>query len=323
VTEQQTSTNRTLSSWRNPELVYSRVRDNAFILLLVGYVGILIASYAYYGILFQFSLGLFFIILIPFALVLGRTTRFVHDLAPFLMLLLSYEALQGIAGLHNSVPAIEFGTAPTSTTGFSLVASVQSAFYSPMVTDIAGILYGLHFPLVMVLAMLLWYSDGTLYKRYLFALVACSYVSLLFYLLLPSAPPWYTGVASNLLQSPDWQKGSGLIPTLANIGEMIESDHLAAFPSLHAAYVVLFCYFTVKLKKIYGLISVPITVGVLFSTLYLGQHYLLDLVAGAGVALGCVIAASRIMKPASISKGNPVTLAPGIAASENSSIVRH
>jgi len=81
-----------------------------------------------------------------------------------------------------------------------------------------------------------------------------------------------------------------------NIGEMIESDKLAAFPSLHAAYIALFCYFTVRLNKIYGLVSIPITIGVLFSTIYLGQHFIVDLVAGAGVATSCVLLAGRIGK---------------------------
>ncbi len=62
-----------------------------------------------------------------------------------------------------------------------------------------------------VLVILLGYSDRTLYKRYLFALVASSYISLVFYVLLQSAPPWYTGIAFNLLQKPDLQPGSNLV----------------------------------------------------------------------------------------------------------------
>lgn len=116
-------------------------------------------------------------------------------------------------------------------------------------------MYGLHFPLIMAGAFLFWYSDKTIYKRYVYGLVACSYVSLLFYIIAPSAPPWYNGVVTNLLANTSTQAGSsGVIGEMAKTGSLIESDKLAAFPSLHAAYVVLFGYFTFKLKKICGLV---------------------------------------------------------------------
>ncbi len=168
------------AAWRDHERVFANIRENAFLPMLVGYVIVLSVCYAYYGVLFQFSLGLFFLILLPFTLVVGRTTEFVKQLTPFLMLLLSYEALQGIAGSHTSFPIIQIGPHAGSSPSFNLVTLVQSSLYSPPVTDAASVLYGLHFPLVAVLAVLLWYSDRTLYKRYLIALVACSYVSLVF-----------------------------------------------------------------------------------------------------------------------------------------------
>src|SRR5436853_6317343 len=93
--------------------------------------------------------------------------------------------------------------------------------------------------------------------KYLVSLVSCSYVSLVFYTLAPSAPPWYNGVASNLLATTSAQIGSSSIfSELARIGSLIESDKLAAFPSLHAAYVVLFSYFTNKLKSTYEHLSI-------------------------------------------------------------------
>ena len=106
----------------------------------------------------------------------------------------------------------------------------------------------------------------------------------------------------HLLATTSAQIGSSsLFSELARIGSLIESDKLAAFPSLHAAYVVLFSYFTVKLKRIYGLVSIPITVGVLFSTIYLGQHYITDLVAGVAVAAASVLVVTRLDRKRSLS----------------------
>lgn len=271
--------------------VFLKLRENSFLVMPTGYVVVLLVWYAYYGVLFSFSLGLVFLALLPLTLLLGRTSQFVKELTPFIVLLMSYEALQGVTGSLALAPIIHpIG----SRVSYGVIEAVQSAFFSPDLTDIMSILYGLHFPLVIGSAILLWYSNKVLYKRYVYSLVACSYVSLVFYTLAPSAPPWYNGVVSNLLSTTSAQIGSSnLFSELARIGSLIESDKLAAFPSLHAAYVVLFSYFTIKLKRAYGLVSIPITVGVLFSTIYLGQHYITDLVAGVVVAAGCVLIVTR------------------------------
>ncbi len=228
-----------------------KLRENAFLVMPAGYGIVLILWYAYFGVLFSFSLGLVFLALLAVTFLLGRSMQFVKELTPFVVLLMSYEALQGVAGFLTLAPVIH----PTSTgVSYGVIQAVQSVFLSPDLTDAMSLLYGLHFPLVIGSVILLWYSIKTLYKRYVYSLVACSYVSLVFYTLAPSAPPWYNGVASNLLATTSAQIGSSsLFSELAGIGSSIESDKLAAFPSLHAAYVVLIGCFTIKLKRTYGL----------------------------------------------------------------------
>jgi len=281
--------------------VIVKLRENAFLVMPAAYGVVLLLWYAYNGVLFSFSLGLVFLALLPVTLLLGRSMQFVKELTPFIVLLMSYEALQGVAGSLILSPVIHNSSSNSS---YGIIQAVQSAFLSPDLTDAMSLLYGLHFPLVIGSAILLWYSNKILYKRYVYSLVACSYVSLVFYILAPSAPPWYNGVVSNLLSTTSAQIGSSSpFSELARVGSLIESDKLAAFPSLHAAYVVLFSYFTIKLKRPYGLVSIPITIGVLFSTIYLGQHYITDLVAGVGVATVCVLVVARLDR-----KGNASSL---------------
>jgi membrane-associated phospholipid phosphatase len=60
---------------------------------------------------------------------------------------------------------------------------------------------------------------------------------------------------------------------------------------LHGAYSIIFSYFMIKIDRRLSLVSIPITLGILFSTLYLGQHYLIDLIGGATYALiPCLVA---------------------------------
>ena len=186
-----------------------------------GYGIVLILWYAYYGVLFSFSLGLVFLALLPLTLWLGRTAQFVKELTPFVVLLMSYEALQGVAGSLTLAPVIHpTGSGPS----YGLLQAVQSAFLSPDLTDALSLLYGLHFPLVIGSAILLWYSNKVLYKRYVYSLVACSYVSPVFYTLAPSAPPRYNGVASNLLATTSAQIGSSSL--FSELGQNWKHDRV-------------------------------------------------------------------------------------------------
>ena len=84
--------------------------------------------------------------------------------------------------------------------------------------------------------------------------------------------------------------------SLGALTKSVESDKFAAFPSLHAAYAILFGYFATKLRKWLALISVPVTIGILFSTIYLGQHYVIDLIAGTAVAFSAILISYRYVK---------------------------
>ena len=274
--------------------VWISFRSNPILVLSVAYVTVLLFAYARYGIIFQLSLGIIALAVLPVTLVLGRTGRFLGELSPFLLILLAYEALEGLAGTAWVAPAVQI-VGPRGMTSQSWVTIIQTTFYSPFLTQLTTIFYSLHFFLIIVSAVILWYSNKFLYNGYMSSLVICSYVSLIVYVLFPTAPPWYNGVAANLLQTTTVSNSQGLVPTLIQFGEMIESDKLAAFPSLHAAYAVLFCYFTMKARWIYGIVSVPIMIGVLFSTIYLGQHYLVDIFAGAGVAIASTFIAKRLV----------------------------
>jgi membrane-associated phospholipid phosphatase len=297
----------------------AKLRTNAFFVFLGAYAVILVAWYAYNGVLFQFSLGLWALASIPVTFVFGKSKQFVRELTPFIVLLLSYEALQGVAGSIAIAPVIHATAASATIAPYGFYQAVQSAFLSPDLTDVMTFMYGLHFPLIIISAVLFWYSNRLIYRRYVYSLVAVSYVSLLFYVIAPSAPPWYNGVVTNLLTNTSAQAGSSsIIGEFAKIGSLIESDKFAAFPSLHAAYAVLFGYFTIKLKRIYALISAPIVGGILFSTIYLGQHYITDLIGGTAVAAGAVYLMTRLItkKNQPLTSEVPVT-SPGTPVAAN------
>ena len=118
-----------------------------------------------------------------------------------------------------------------------------------------------------------------------------SYAALVTFLFVPTAPPWITGAATNLVEA----SGFGSIPdSLAPLAVLFEPNEFAAFPSLHAAYMVICSYFLLKVGRRVGGAAVLLTGGILLSTLYLGQHYLIDLLAGTAYAMVPCLISERL-----------------------------
>jgi membrane-associated phospholipid phosphatase len=239
--------------------------------------------YVLYGELLQFLPLVFFFITIPVVALISPSRGLLKYWTPLLMILLSYEALAGTIGSLAASDAVSsLYAVDRAIWGFNLTGWVQSTFSSSALTVVATLLYEVHMPLVAFTAAMVWFLRKEIFGRYVTAMALTSYAALATFVLFPTAPPWYVGAAANLLQG----AGSSVLSNVfSGLTAMIESDQFASFPSLHGAYAIIFCYFMLKLDKRLALLAVPITAGILFSTLYLGQHYVIDLLGGAVYAL--------------------------------------
>jgi membrane-associated phospholipid phosphatase len=249
----------------------------------IGYSTAMLAYYIAFGKLLQFLPILFFLAAIPVLTLLGSSKDLAKSWLPFVSILLSYEALAGIVGSYASSKVV-FSLYPIDRFlwGFNLTGWVQATFYSTTMTEITSFFYTLHFPLVVLTCGTLWYFNRGLFGKYTASMIITSYAALATFILAPTAPPWYQDVAVNLYQS----TGASVLPNaMSSAISMIESDQFAAFPSLHTAYATIFCYFMIKLDRRLAFIAVPVTGAIMFSTLYLGQHYLIDLIGGMAYAL--------------------------------------
>jgi membrane-associated phospholipid phosphatase len=250
---------------------------SAFFLVCLG------AFYLVYGRLLQFLPLVFFFVAIPIVALLGPSKGLLKYWTPLLLILLSYEALAGTVGaIAASDGVTSLYALDSAIWKFNLTGWVQSTFTSPPLTTLATLLYAIHMPLVAATAATVWFLRKDYFGKYVTAMALTSYSALATFILLPTSPPWYVGAAANLLQG---SGASAVSTSFAWITNLVESDAFAAFPSLHGAYAITFCYFMLKLDKRLGLVAVPVMFGILFSTLYLGQHYLIDLLAGALYAL--------------------------------------
>lgn len=205
---------------------------------------------------------------------------------PWLALIIvgmSYEVISGpIDGIANSKGAFSMFGIDQQLWGTNLTGLVQKSYSSQLLTDVTSLLYLSLIPLVGAVALILWHYNKDGFHRYIISVGLTSYFALITFLLLPTSPPWYTGAAQNLVAS----SGMGAAASvLSPLGSVVQPDFFAAFPSLHAAYTITCAYFLFKIGRGWGLVGGAIALATLFSTLYLGQHYAVDLIGGAVYSL--------------------------------------
>jgi len=277
----------------SPRRPSSRFRFPELLVAVLVYSTVNVIMYLRFGKAPEFTLGAVAILVVPVIWLITRSREFVRSTILLITVLLTYEALQGMTGiLISSGNITSLAGVDRALLGFNIISAVQADFASPSVTLMATFFYGLHVFLVLMAIVLFWFMDIKVYRGYAYSMILTSYLALLTFLILPTSPPWFTGAGQNLLAT-----GNSMFPkTFQTIQTTLltgESDIFAAFPSLHAAYATLFSYFMFRLGKKYGLISLPVLFGVYFSVIYLGQHYLVDILAGIAYSMLSVIVVER------------------------------
>ena len=213
--------------------------------------------------------------------------RFVRDWIPLVSIFLSYEAMNAIVGsLSGAVHVEQPITADLQLFGSIPTLVLQQLYRTPVLDYLGAFFYSLHFIAPVVFAFLLWkYYPGN-YQRYVLALAIGTYSALITFLVYPVAPPWYGlagahgwyGVnATRILLQVDHNLG---LPFYRTIFDYVQSNPFAAFPSLHAMYPWLISLYALKIKKTRALPILLFPVGVWFSAVYLGEHYVVDVIGG-------------------------------------------
>jgi membrane-associated phospholipid phosphatase len=255
------------------------------------YSSMLISFYSLYGVIFtEYGFAVMFLSVLICCISAVRRFPRLRVWIPYIIIIFSYEALGGVYRAAESIRGVfQVFRLDHAIWGFNLTGVLQSTLFSNTFTEFMIWVYALHLPLVVFSAVFLWYVSKSAYFKYLYSLVLVVLLALFTFLVMPSAPPWYTGQAVNLLTSTS-ESGS-LYHSLSSV---VESDPLAAFPSLHAGLVILFVYGLWSARRIYGVLAIPIAGLVLLSTLYLGQHFMVDLIAGGIYSLSGIVFSQKL-----------------------------
>jgi len=237
------------------------------------------------------------LILVPVAIVSGRFLSFLRDWVPFMALFLGYEALYGVAP-RSGIPvhyryvirldrAMFGGTDPSQW----LQAHLGSLRWLAIACTVA---YFGHFLIPMAAGMTLWLTDRVQFLRFTVALLAMSFAAFVVFVLVPVAPPWLAG-QHHLL--PGVHSLLALPSAVSPYFNRLDPDTAAAFPSLHAAYPLLAALALWPVTRRGAALALGWAVVVWFSVVYLGQHYVTDVLGGIALAAGTWVVLTQVVVP--------------------------
>lgn len=243
-----------------------------------------------------------FLVVASISVIMTSGGGFISNFSRYFILFLSFEAMRGYADnvapyVNYDVPLafdrfIGFGITPTE------FLQLKLEFIAPAITGIAIFIYVLHFIVPYLFGLLLWLKRKEFYEPFLLCLITTSYLGLITFFIIPVAPPWLAAEKgmldlSHLILEPGDNKTTEFIPIMYLF---LNANPVAAFPSLHFAFPVLVAYFAVRAFGRNGLpfILYPLAMG--FSIVYLGEHYVFDLLGGAIYAWTGIVASECILK---------------------------
>ncbi len=218
------------------------------------------------------------------------------DWLPFTAVLVAYDYSRGIAdALGMPLHVSDIAAADHALFGVNPTTWLQHRFLTPgsphWYDAVATIVYTSHFLATPITAAILWVRNRALWVRFVRRVIALALAGLVTYVLFPAAPPWYAaqeGVIGPVIRA----SGRGWFWLHINhAGNLLQegqvaSNPVAAMPSLHTAYssiIMLFVLSSFTGRWRWILLGYPVLMGV--ALVYMGEHYVVDVVAGVGYAL--------------------------------------
>jgi membrane-associated phospholipid phosphatase len=283
--------NRTIAE---PEIKFPRPMD----LITIGYqlivLGIIMLHFRAVHNVFFFIL--FHVLVIIFLCWLALTDespffKWLKSWNPVLIIPMNYSELHYLVhnvhprdfdGLLIQIDYRIFGTHPTVW---------MESWANPWLTEYMQIIYATFYFLPFILAIyLLKKKQIPDFRYFIFVILLGYYMSYLGYFTVPALGPRFT------LEHLNINPISGLWVTdiLRNTLNKLESIQRDAFPSGHTALTFLTMWYAWKYWRTYFWILVVVGSSLIFSTVYLRYHYVIDVAAGLALA-GLIIVVAPLL----------------------------
>lgn len=169
-----------------------------------------------------------------------------------------------------------------------------------------------HFLFFLLFGFVLWYLRREVFRTYAFAMLAVLYLALLLQFLVPTLPPWMAARDFALLPPTERLIRSLYNANLPSLFAMFDVNPIAAMPSLHTAMPVLCAFVGLHYLGWRGLVVSAYAIAAGTGVIYLGEHYVVDVLGGILLAAVVYAGVRRWGVPATaLADGN------GGAASEH------
>lgn len=227
----------------------------------------------------------------------GRGRNIWLDFGPFLLVLATYDSFTAIIPSLNARVHFNALIAADRWIGGGQLPALwlQRYLYAPGLHwyDFAMFaLYLSHFLLPVVLAWFIWRYRTEWFRRYIFSFVAITYAAFVVFLVYPAAPPWLAAehglLPAGFVSVFNHVWNAIVLPWMQPLYRQNEPNPVAAFPSLHAAYPALFWLYVRRLwgwRWAWPLLIYPLAVWL--AVVYLGEHYVVDVIGGVTLAAIC------------------------------------
>jgi membrane-associated phospholipid phosphatase len=236
---------------------------------------------------------------------LGSQVFAIRAWAPFVILYVCYRALRRTmnlivtSGVEDQLRALDERLLGISPSWWF------ERFASPWLTDLMAFAYGLMFVLPLILLVLLYVKDWHLpFREVAVSILLAFYLGFFLYLIVPARSPRIVYEYATELS------GALGLYELSTIGwDRLQEITYDAFPSLHTTISSISLAYAwryrsaLSTRREYLLFTLflPCVVALQVSTLYLRQHYFVDLMGGWALAALCVWLAPRLLRTTSTS----------------------
>jgi len=154
-------------------------------------------------------------------------------------------------------------------------------FSRPLINDIFYIFYATYYFLALTLGLILWLRNRSTARRFVFTLMVVYYVSYIGYFIVPALGPRFA-------QADLYSVSLTVTPVSRFINDTInslEKTKFDVFPSGHTMVSVAVLLVAWKRARDVFWWLLPIATGLIISTVYCRFHYVIDLIAGASLAV--------------------------------------
>lgn len=220
----------------------------------------------------------------------GRLGALFNDFSPGLFVILIYQSLGDLiqylqSDIDSVLIRIDFfllGVHPTVWIERWIV---------PWLTDLLSLAYASYYFLPVVLAITFYLKNPKRdFEVAMFVLLLGYYASFIGYILFPAIGPRHT--LTHLQTVP--LEGSVITDLIRDTLNSWEHNKRDCMPSGHTQVALMVLFLSYRYRRRLFYILLPVASGLILSTVYHRYHYVIDLFAGAFLAVGCVIIGPRL-----------------------------